>query len=391
MAEKDKNEDVGQFSEEHYTHLLDEGKTDYDDYSEQDLLEHPELGYTDKQVQQEEQKMTPQEKQVFKELQEHHLLQYRTQVFMTPMMEVVQEAVQERYPGLPGSILTSIAAEQKQLYEEFKEHKKKGQLSDAGIDLSIVKQEIKQEVDISQLSLYTGKTIRDMIDLTTDEDKNIYIKVQTNQMLHDFLMYDRDEENNIFCKDENVEEISIGSMDEDNPFVSKKAAGILQKLAKNKRELATLMQEAGDLLEEDLIPLEEAKEVFKSGMDSNANSTPVSEKLFNECKSIDEFHLVLALGFRVKEETKAMRAIKKDKTYKVSTFDKLAEQFEVKKNTIINNLNEAVEFHGRRKERNDSARQKATEEVDSPTRAAKVARPDFDLSEYFEKPSGTPQ
>ena len=68
-----------------------------------------------------------------------------------------------------------------------------------------------------------------------------------------------------------------------------------------------------------------------------------------------------------------MRAIKKDRTYKVPTFDKLAELFEVKKNTIINNLNEAVGFHNQRKERCDSAKLKEME-GNSPTRAAKMAR-----------------
>ena len=68
--------------------------------------------------------------------------------------------------------------------------------------MSIVKQEIKQELDISELSLYPGKTIKDVIDLTTDEDKNIYIKVQTNQMLHDVLTYGGEEEDDIFCAEE---------------------------------------------------------------------------------------------------------------------------------------------------------------------------------------------
>ena len=51
MAEGKEKEDAGQFSEEHFTHVLSEGEDDYDDYTEQDLLEHPELAYTDEQVQ----------------------------------------------------------------------------------------------------------------------------------------------------------------------------------------------------------------------------------------------------------------------------------------------------------------------------------------------------
>ena len=126
MAEGSEKEDTGQFSEEHFTHVLSEGEEDYDDYTEQDLLEHPELADMDEQVQREEQKLSAQEKQVFQELQAHHLLQYRTQGYMTPMMDVVKQAVHERYPGLPGSASAAISAGQEQLYSEFQEQKKKG-------------------------------------------------------------------------------------------------------------------------------------------------------------------------------------------------------------------------------------------------------------------------
>ena len=168
-----------------------------------------------------------------------------------------------------------------------------------------------------------------------------------------------------------MEEICIGSTEEDDPFVSNKAATILRKLAKNKRELVSLMEEAADLLEEEVLLLEEAKEVFKSGIATNTNSTVVSEKLFQEYKNVSKFHLMLALGYKVKEETKAHQSIKKDKLYCVQTFDVVAEKFEVKKQTLINNLNDAMEFHNRHKEQCDSARQKAVKTEDSPTRAAK--------------------
>ena len=55
-------------------------------------------------------------------------------------------------------------------------------------------------------------------------------------MLHDVLTYGGEEEDDIFCAEEKVEEISIGSSDEDDPFVSKKAAEVLRKLARNKRD-----------------------------------------------------------------------------------------------------------------------------------------------------------
>ena len=40
----------GQYSEEHFTHVLSSGEEDYDDYTEKNVEEFPELDYTDKQL-----------------------------------------------------------------------------------------------------------------------------------------------------------------------------------------------------------------------------------------------------------------------------------------------------------------------------------------------------
>ena len=94
------------------------------------------------------------------------------------------------------------------------------------------------------------------------------------------------------------------------------AAKLLRKLAKNKRDAFELQEEVANLLQEETLPLEEAKEVFKSGVMSNAKSTVVSEWLFNDCASISDFHLILALGYRVREEARTYRAVQSDRVGK---------------------------------------------------------------------------
>ena len=41
----------GQFSEKHFTHVLSSDEEDYDDYTEKDVEEFPELDYDDEQLQ----------------------------------------------------------------------------------------------------------------------------------------------------------------------------------------------------------------------------------------------------------------------------------------------------------------------------------------------------
>ena len=43
-------EEDGQFSEKHFTHVLSSGEEDYDDYTEKDIEEFPELDFTDDQL-----------------------------------------------------------------------------------------------------------------------------------------------------------------------------------------------------------------------------------------------------------------------------------------------------------------------------------------------------
>ena len=188
----------------------------------------------------------------------------------------------------------------------------------------------KPDLDVGKLSLYPAKTIVECIDLTLDEDKNLYIKVEPNQSFHQVLTCREEGVDELFTdKTNKVEEISIHS-DEEDPFTAEVAAKLLRKMAQNKKEAASLQEEAANLLEEEMLPLEEAKEIFKSSIEGNSKTTRVSEWLFNECRNISEFHLILALGYRVKEQAKAQRAVLADKVPRPETYRKVAEIFEVK-------------------------------------------------------------
>ena len=83
----------GVFSEQTFTHVLEEGEPDYNNYTQVDLEHLPKLGYTDKEVELEAKKMAPVECAHFEELKRHYELQYRMQGNIKPLREVVQEAL----------------------------------------------------------------------------------------------------------------------------------------------------------------------------------------------------------------------------------------------------------------------------------------------------------
>ena len=381
------------FMEDDYEHVLDEGEEDFNDFSAADLERIPELGYSDKQVQEEVSTMTPAERAKFEELKRHYQHQYRLQGLIILVREVIKEALDACYPGLPGAQSVAVLEDRDHLHRQLQD---KGNVSTSTedqvlteVDLSKVKQEFKPDIDLSKLSLYPAKTIAETIDLTQDPDSNIYIKVEPNQTFHDVLTCKGESFDELFTSDKEAEvkEISIHSSDEDDPFNNEVAGKILRRMAKNKREAADLQEEAAGLLEDEVLPLEEAKEVFKSGVEGNQKGTKVSEWLFDNCLNVSQFHLILALGYRVKEEARAQRAVIADKVPKPLTFKKIAEIFEVKANMLMNNYNLAVDYHNRHPTRSDKRRPgtEGSPEEDSPPRGPKVPRTTLDPDDFFEK------
>ena len=59
--------DIGDFDPTKYQHVLPEGAPDYDDYDSEYEEKHPELGFTDKQVEAEAEKLNPDDKKFYEE------------------------------------------------------------------------------------------------------------------------------------------------------------------------------------------------------------------------------------------------------------------------------------------------------------------------------------
>ena len=58
---------IGDFDPTTYQHVLPEGAHDYDDYDSDYEEKHPELGFTEKQVEAEAEKLNPEDKKFYEE------------------------------------------------------------------------------------------------------------------------------------------------------------------------------------------------------------------------------------------------------------------------------------------------------------------------------------
>ena len=94
----------GQFSEEHFTPILSSDEEDYDDYTEKDVEEFPELDYTDEQLREVVSKLSQPDYEQYVQLREQCLMCYQVTGRIQTFSDLVRSSLKERYPGIPGSM-----------------------------------------------------------------------------------------------------------------------------------------------------------------------------------------------------------------------------------------------------------------------------------------------
>ena len=97
MAEE---KDTG-FNPETYSHVLPEGIPDFDDYTEEDLQQDPELGLTDEEVAAEVAKLSEEDKKLYEQVKTFTDAFYRQHGYIIPMTDLIQITMTKRYPGFP--------------------------------------------------------------------------------------------------------------------------------------------------------------------------------------------------------------------------------------------------------------------------------------------------
>ena len=107
-----------------YSHVLEEGQEDYDDYTEADLVEHPELGMTDVEIEKERKEMSNSDKKLFDQIKEYAHARYTQGGQCEAPTTDALVAVGARFPQLPSSTF----GEQSELRSELDQERKKRKL-----------------------------------------------------------------------------------------------------------------------------------------------------------------------------------------------------------------------------------------------------------------------
>ena len=94
---------VGDFNPLTYEHVLPKGAHDFDDYDSKYEEQHPELGFTDEQVEAEVAKLDPEDKKFYEEYHKFLDTYYHQHGKIIEMPDLIKLIMTGRYPEIPST------------------------------------------------------------------------------------------------------------------------------------------------------------------------------------------------------------------------------------------------------------------------------------------------
>ena len=95
------------------------GEEDYDDYTEKDIEDFPELDFTEEQLLEAVSKLDKKEYKQYVDLRDQYLQQYRVTGRIKTFSNLVRESLEARFPGIPRSDAKVVLELRDQLEFEF--------------------------------------------------------------------------------------------------------------------------------------------------------------------------------------------------------------------------------------------------------------------------------
>ena len=312
------------FNPETYTHILPEGQEDFEDSTEADLQQNPELGYTDEQVEAEVEKMTEEEKSLYSQIKDFTDTFYRQHGYIIPLGDIVRLYMTGRYPEIP----TSTAEEQDQLREELLRE--------------VRKREAAEEADVMEVPLRKIRRVQKelvpqkIIDITGEDDpdkptvitilpgKNPYDQIDAEEDAHEYMVGD-ETKSEIHPDDDAADDLSVITLDSYKDLDSEKVREIWKGMAEVKEKERDYYNQLAGMVDE-MTP----NDIYATVQVTPRPGTTLpqcAEDLLEELGNEETFRRILAVGYMAWEKFEKNRTKRAEVPYKPSTIREVAKKF----------------------------------------------------------------
>ena len=312
------------FNPETYTHVLPEGQEDFEDFTEMDLQQNPELGYTDEQVEAEVEKMTEEERSLYSQIKDFTDTFYQQHGYIIPLGDIVRLYMTGRYPEIP----TSTAEEQDQLREELLHEVRKWEAAEEADVMEVPPQKIwrvQKELVPQKIIDITGEDDPDKLTVITIlPGKNPYDQIDAEEDAHEYMVGD-ETKSEIHPDDDAADDLSVITLDSYKDLDSEKVREIWKGMAEVKEKERDYYNQLAGMVDE-MTP----NDIYATVQVTPRPGTTLpqcAEDLLEELGNEETFRRILAVGYMAWEKFEKNRTKRAEVPYKPSTIREVAKKF----------------------------------------------------------------
>ena len=239
---------IGDFNPSTYEHVLPEGAHDLDDYDSEYEEQHPELGFTDEQVEAEVAKLDPEDKKFYEEYREFLDTYYHQHGKIIEMPDLIKLIMMGRYPEIP----STTRKEQDELRDKLLIETRKREMSQqAGF----------KEEPPRKIRRIVPERIGKIIDVTGDDDPDAPMMIKIMPGVDPYAQLDLEEEeleykvgdetaSEIHPDDDDVDDLSCITIDSLKHIDNDKVKEIWAGMAKIKHQEGEFYKQLAGMVDE---------------------------------------------------------------------------------------------------------------------------------------------
>ena len=322
---------VGDFDSSSYQHVLPEGAHDFDDYDSDYEEKHPELGFTDEQVEAEVAKLDPEDKKLYEEYRDFLDAYYRQHGRIIEMPDLIMLIMTGRFPEIP----STTRKEQDELREKLMvETRKREMLQQAGLE----------EEPPWKIRRVVSERIGKIIDVTGEDDPDAPTINKIMPGVDPYSQLDMEEEqleykvgdetaSEIHPDDDKADDLSCITIDSLKHIDNDQVKEIWKGMARIKQQEGEYYEKLAEMVDE-MTP----EVIYQSVQATPQPSTNVpicGEDLLHELGSEELFRRVLAIGYMSWQALEKNRRGCLGEKYKPNTVREVAAKFDISSSRLM--------------------------------------------------------
>ena len=361
---------VGDFNPSTYGHVLPEGAHDFNDYDSEYEEQHPELGFTDEQVEAEVAKLDLEDKKFYEEYRKFLDTYYCQHGKIIEMPDLIKLIMTGRYPEIP----STTRKEQDELRDKLMIETRKREMSQqAGLE----------EEPPRKIRRIVPERIGKIIDVTGDDDPEAPMIIKITPGVDPYAQLDLEEEeleykvgdetaSEIHPDDDDTDDLSCVTIDSLKHIDNEEVKNIWQGMAKLKRQEGDYYEQLAGMVDE-MTP-EVVYQSVQATPRPTTNVPTCADELLEELGSVELFKRVLAIGYMDWQGFEKNWRKRLGEKYKPNTIHEVAAKFGISTSRLMDlRRGAAINREDTQRSKMLKAEKKEETEGKTPTRSRAVS------------------